>query len=158
MDPREYRVTFTEVAVTAAVDLFEIRPADDKPIAIYGFFLGQSTEFGDAAAELLPYRVIRGFTTSGTGGATPTPTPASKNSGEAAGFGADTNNTTVATTGTTVDLHADTFHVATGEKLWLPEGAEWDCSQADTSIVIRLASAPVDSIDFSGTLYVREFG
>lgn len=158
MSGRCYTVTFTEVAVTAAVDLFEIRPADDKPCQIYGLFLGQSTEFGDAASELLPYRVIRGFTTSGTGGGTPTPQPLWAAAGAAAGFGADTNNTTVATTGTTTDLHSDSFHLATGEKLWLPEGGEWGVSQVETSIVIRLASAPVDSIDLSGTLYVRELG
>jgi hypothetical protein len=157
MAARIYTVSYTAVAVTAAVDVFEIRPADDKPIEIIGLFMGQSSDVGDAADEMLAYRVIRGFTTSGSGGATPTPTPVDR-SGAAAGFSAETNNTTVATTGTTADLHADTFNIRAGEKLWLPEGCWWEASQADTSIVVRLAAAPADSLTMSGTVYVREQG
>ncbi len=157
MSARVYTVSFTEVAVTAAVDLFEITPADDKPCEILGLFISQSSEFGDAASELLPYRVIRGHTTGGSGGAAPTPRPIDR-SGPAAGFAAETNNTTAASAGTGVDLHCSAFNVAVGEALWLPEGCLWEVSQGDTTLVVRLASAPVDSIDLSGTLYVREAG
>lgn len=154
---RIYTVAFSAVAVTAAVDLFEIRPASNKPVEIMGLFIGQSSDVGDAAAELLAYTVIRGFTTTGSGGATPTPTPLNQ-SDSAAGFSAETCNTTVATTGTTAVLHADTFHVAAGEKLWLPEGCEWELSAAATSLVVRLAAAPADSLTMSATLYCREQG
>lgn len=154
---RIYTVTFSAVAVTAAVDLFEIRPATNKPCEVMGLFLGQTSDVGDAAAEILGYTVIRGFTTSGSGGATPTPAPLNR-SDSAAGFSAETCNTTVATTGTTATLHADTFHIASGEKLWLPEGCEWELSAADTSLVVRLAAAPADSLTMSGTLFVREQG
>jgi hypothetical protein len=154
---RIYTVNFSAVAVTVAVDLFEIRPVSNKPVEVLGLFIGQSSDVGDAAAEILPYTVIRGFTTSGSGGATPTPAPLNR-SDSAAGFSAETCNTTAATTGTTVTLHADTFHIAAGEKLWLPEGCEWEASAADTSLVVRLAAAPADSLTMSGTLYVREQG
>lgn len=154
---RIYTVSFSAVAVTVAVDLFEITPADDKPVEIVGFFCGQSSDFGDAQAEILPYTAIRGFTTPGSGGTTTTPRPLNR-SDSAAGFTAKTCNTTAATTGTTHQLHADTFHVASGEKLWLPEGCEWEASQLDTTMVIRLAAAPADSLTMSGTLYVREQG
>lgn len=157
MAARVYTVSFTEIAVTAAVDVFEITPADDKPIEIIGLFLSQSSDFGDAQAEVIPYRVIRGHTTSGSGGAAPTPRPLDR-TGPAAGFTAETNNTTAASSGTTHDLHCAAFNLAVGENLWLPEGCEWEASQADTTLVVRLASAPVDSIDLSGTLYVREQG
>lgn len=152
-----YTVSFTKIAVTVAVDAWELTPADDKPISVYGLFLGQSSDFGDAAAEILPYRVIRGHTVAGSGGATTTPRPLDR-SGATAGFTCKTNNTTAANTGTAADLHADSFHVASGEKLWLPEGSEWEASQADTTLIIRLATAPADSLDMSGTLYVREWG
>ena len=154
---RIYTVTFAATAVTAQVDLFEVRPADDKPLEVIGLFLGQSSDAGDAQAELLAYSVIRGFTASGSGGSTPTPAPLNR-SDTAAGFSAETLNTTLANTGTTVTLWADTFYVQAGEKLWLPEGAEWEASQADTSIVVRLAAAPGDSLTMSGTLVVREQG
>lgn len=157
MAARIYTVAFSAVAVTVAVDVFEIRPADDKPVEIIGLFIGQSSDVGDAADEMLGYSVIRGFTTSGSGGATPTPTPVDR-SGAAAGFSAETNNTTAATTGTTTTMHADTFNIRAGEKLWVPEGCWWEASQADTSIIVRLAAAPADSLTMSGTLYVREQG
>lgn len=154
---RIYTVSFTAVASPAAIfDVFEVRPADDKPLEIMGLFMGQSSDVGDANAENLAIRVIRGFTTSGSGGATPTPAPLNR-SDTAAGFSAETMNTTVATTGTTADLHTDVFNTQAGYMLWLPEGCEWELSQADTSLVVRL-SAPADAVTMSGTLYVREQG
>lgn len=157
MAARVYTVSFTEIAVTVAVDVFEITPADDKPIEVLGLFISQSSDFGDAAAEIIPYRVIRGHTTSGSGGTATTPRPLDR-SGAAAGFAAETNNTTAASVGSTVDLHAAAFNVAVGEALWLPDECLWEATQADTTLVVRLASAPADSIDLSGTLYVREAG
>ncbi len=157
MADRVYTVSFTEVAVTAAVDIFELAPGDDKPLEVLGLFIYQSSDFGDAQAEILPYRVIRGHATTGTGGASPTPRPLQRGD-SAAGFTADTNNTTGATAGTAVDLHCGAFNLAVGENLWLPEGCEWGVSQADGLLVVRLASAPADSIDLSGTMYVREQG
>lgn len=154
---RMYTVSFTGVAVTAAVDLWEITPADDKPIEIVGMFLGQSSDFGDAQAEQIGFRVIRGHTTSGSGGTATTARPMNR-SGAAAGMAAETCNTTAASAGTTVDLHADVINMAAGYMLWLPEGCEWEASQADTTIVIRLIAAPADSLTLSGTLYIREQG
>lgn len=154
---RVYTVSFTAVAVTVAVDLFEITPADDKPIEVLGLFLGQSSDVGDAASESLPYRVIRGHTTSGSGGTATTPRPLNR-SGVAAGFAAETCNTTAASVGSTVDLHAGVWNTQAGEYVWLPESCEWEASQGDTTLVIRLGAAPADSITVSGTLYVREQG
>lgn len=154
---RLYTVSFTAIAVTAAVDIFELTPADDKPIEILGFFWGQSSDVGDAAAEQIGYRVVRGHTTPGSGGAPTTPRPLNR-SGAAAGFTCKTNNTTAASAGTTNDLHSDVINVQAGEKLWLPEGCEWEASQGDTTILVRLAAAPADSLTTHGTLYVREQG
>ena len=157
MASRVYTVEFEGTAVTAAVDSFELTPADDKPVEIIGLFLSQSSDVGDAAEEIIRYRVIRGHTTSGTGGAAPTPRPVDR-SGAAAGFAAETNNTTAASTGTTNNLHSDAFNIRVGEKLWIPEGCWWEASQGDTTILIRLMAAPADSLTMSGTLYVREQG
>jgi hypothetical protein len=153
---RLYTVSFSKVATTVAADLFEITPADDKSIEIIGLFIANNSDFGDAQAENIPYKVIRGNTTSGSGGTAPTPRPLDRN-GPAAGFTAEVNNTTAASAGSPLDLHASAFNVAVGEALWLPEGCGWQASQADTLIVVRLASAPADSIELSGTLYVKEF-
>lgn len=157
MASRIYTVVFQAVAVTAAQDFFEITPADDKPVELIGLFIGNSTDFGDAQDELLRYSIIRGHATSGSGGTAPTPRPVDR-SGAAAGFTAEVNNTTIASTGTPITTHADTFNVRAGEKLWFPEGTWTECSQTDTTVVVRLHSTPADSITLDGTLYVREQG
>lgn len=154
---RVYTVEFEGVATTVATDLFELQPADDKPVSIFGLFVSQSSDLGDAAEEILRYRVIRGHTSSGAGGTAPTPRPVNR-SDAAAGFSAEVNNTGAASGGSTVNLHSDAFNIRTGLQLWLPEGAEWSASQADTTLVVRLMAAPADSLTMSGTLYVEEGG
>lgn len=152
---RLYTVEFEAQAVTVAVDLFEIRPADDKPVAIHAMFLSQSTELGDAAEEILRYRVVRGNTTTGTGGAAPTPIPVNP-SDAAAAFGADTLNTTAATSGTAVNVHSGGWNVRIPEILILPPEMRWKSYEAAGFICVRLMAAPADSITMSGTLYVEE--
>lgn len=154
---RIYTVEFEAIAVTVAVDFFELQPADDKPVNIFGLFLSQSSDTGDAAEELLRYQIIRGHTASGAGGSSATPRSVNR-SDSSAGFTAETNNTGAASGGTTHNLHSDAFNVRTGLQLWLPEGAEWGASQADTTLVVRLKAAPADSLTMSGTLYVEEGG
>jgi hypothetical protein len=151
---RQYSVIFSAVAVTAAQDLFEITPADDKPVRLRGLFVGQTSDAGDANDELLQVQIIRGYTTSGSGGSAPTPAPLSSID-TAAGFTAEVNNTTVANTGTAVTLHADTFNVRAGYQLWFPPENCPMASQANTTIVVRI-TAPADSLTMSGTLYVEE--
>lgn len=157
MNPRYYTVAFEGVAVTAAQDFFEFTPADDKPIAICGLFIGQTSDFGDAQDEILRYQIIRGFTTSGSGGGTATPRPLNR-SDASAGFTCEINNSTQANTGTTHMLHTNSFNVRVGENLWLPAGMWWSASQADTTLVVRLATAPADSLTMSGLAYVAEWG
>ncbi len=146
------------MSVSAAQDAFELTPADDKPIELVGITFDQTgvSDVGDAAEELLRWSIIRGFTTSGSGGSAPTPTPVKK-SDAAAGFTAEVNNTTLANTGTTTTIHESAFNVRAGERYFWPEGCEPEASQGNTTIVVRFA-APADAITLSGTLYVREKG
>lgn len=154
MNGRVYAVTFSAVAVTAAQDLFEITPADDKPIEIVGIELGQSSDAGDAMDELLQISIIRGHATSGSGGSAPTPAPIGLND-TAAGFTAEVNNTTIASTGTTVTLQTTCWNVRAGYIQWFPEGCRPTAAQGNTTIVVR-QTVPADSLTMSGTLYVRE--
>lgn len=151
---RMYTVAFSAVTVSAAEDLFEITPADDKPVKLRGLFIGQSSDAGDAQDEMLQVSIIRGHTTSGSGGSTPTPRPLSSID-VAAGFAAEANNTTIASAGTTHTLHTDTFNVRAGYQLWFPPECCPMASQADVTIVVRV-TAPADSLTMSGTLYVEE--
>ncbi len=154
MQGRVYSVTFSAVAVSAAQDLFEITPADDKPVEIVGIELGQSSDAGDAMDELLQISIIRGHATSGSGGSAPTPAPMGT-ADAAAGFTAEVNNTTIASTGTAVTLHTGCWNVRAGYINWFPEGMRPTASQGNTTIVVR-QTAPADAITMSGTLYVRE--
>lgn len=159
MTGRMYTISFSAVSLSAAQDLFEISPADDKPVEICGLFLSQTGvgDIGDAAEELLKLAIIRGHSTGGSGGSAATPAPV-KATAASVGFAAEVNNTTIASAGTGVTVHEDAWNVRAGYQFWWPEGAEPGASQANTTIVVRMASAPADAITVSGTLYVRELG
>ena len=156
---RVYTVSFAGISLAAIQDLFELTPADDKPIEIIGIELAQTgvADVGDAQEEFLRLEIIRGFTTSGSGGSAPTPSPI-KRSAAAAGFAAEVNNTTVATTGTGVVLFETAWNVRAGYLNWFPEGCEPEASQANTTMVVRMTAAPNDAVTVSGTLWVREGG
>lgn len=153
---RMYVVTFEGVAVTAAVDFFELSPADDKPILIHGLYLSQSSDVGDTAEEMLRVAIIRGHTTSGSGGSSATPAPLPSSAGVAAGAAAETNNTTIASAGTGVTLHAETFNIRAGWQFIPTPEARPGASQANTTIVVRLMAAPADSLTMSGALVFEE--
>jgi hypothetical protein len=156
MAGRVYTVEFEGTAVTAQVDFFEIDAAAEKPVEVIGLVLSQSSDVADAAEEILRFRVIRGHTTGGSGGSAPTPRPVNPTDA-AAGFAAETLNTTIASAGTGVNLHSDSFNIRAGYQLWLPPGCEWVTS-GTSLLVVRLMAAPADSLTMSGTLYVRELG
>ncbi len=152
---RVYSVNFENVTVTAAQDFFEISPADDKPVKILGLFLCQSSDVGDAAEEMLRVQILRGHSTVGSGGSAQTPVPVDPND-PAAGFAAKVNNTTIASAGTAVILHSDSFNIRAGIQLfWTPETAPL-ANQGNTTIVVRLLAKPADSLTMGGTLYVEE--
>lgn len=154
MSGRVYAVPFAAVAITAAQDLVEISPADDKPVELIGWHIGQTSDAGDAQDELLQITVIRGHTTSGSGGSSVTPAPL--NPGDAAAsFTAEINNTTIASSGTAVTLFASAWNVRAGSDVWLPEEVRPRASQANTTLVVRM-SAPADSITANGVFWVRE--
>lgn len=152
-----YTVSFFEQTIAAAsgdYDLFELVPADDRPIELVGLFLGQKSEVGDAQDEMLSYQFIRGNATSGNGTST-TPRPLDPRDG-AAGFTAETVGSTPGSTGTPITVHSDTFNVRAGLQLWLPEFARPKVDQADVALYIRLPTAVADDLTLSGTAYVRE--
>lgn len=152
---RMYAVTFENVAVTAQVDFFEIAPASNKPCIVHACYISQSSDVGDAAEEMLRVKIIRGHATSGAGGAAATPSPL--NPGDsAAGFTAETNNTTIASTGTTVDLHAEAFNIRSGWVYMPTPETRPIVTQGQTTLVVRLMAAPADSLSMSGTLVVEE--
>lgn len=155
---RIYSVIFENVSVAASQDLFEITPADDKPVTLLGMMLdnvGGTADAGDAQEEMLRLLIRRGHTVSGSGGSAPTPAPIRANTA-AAGFTAEVNNTTIANTGTTTDPMAFGWNVRVPLREFWPEELCPSATQGNTTIVVRLLSTPADAILMSGTLFVAE--
>lgn len=152
-----YTVVFDQQTIAAAsgdYDLFELVPADDRPIEIVAVSLGNKSEIGDAQDEMLAISIVRGNTTSSNGTST-TPQPLDPRDG-AAGFTAETVGSTIATAGTSVSLVVDTFNVRSGWPLVLPELMRPKVDQANTAMYVRMTTAAADDLTLSGTLWVRE--
>lgn len=141
------------------IDVFEIIPADERPVAIYGWDIhnvGGTADAGDAEEEFLRFRCIRGHTTPGTGGVAATPRGLAA-PGATAGFGADTNNIGIATAGTVHNLMSPGWNVRVPFEKWFVEEAWQWVTQAESSWVLRLmAAVAADDLVVSGTLFCLE--
>ena len=157
---RGYMCTYGPTALTAAADIFELTPADDKPLSIVGCTIGQTTEFGDAQEEELEIKVMRGGTamTSGSGGTTAANGVSVDATGAASGFTFEAGNTTLATFTSGVTLLEDSMNVRVGWQWWPPPEMWVSVSQGNGGLVVRMNSTPADSITFVASLYVLEEG
>lgn len=159
---RLYTVVFANVAVTAVQDLFYINPAANKPVEIHSVSLsnvGIAADAGDAQEAFDRLEIIRvpATVTVGSGGTAPTPTPLLPNDA-AASFTARVNDTTPATTsGTLLTVDAGGWNERSWGLAWLPPdpGYKLRCANGQ-ALVVRLNSAPPDSIALSGTIVVEE--
>lgn len=153
---RDYLLQVQAIAQTAAQDLYEVLPADDKVTKFIGMELGQTTEFGDAQEEEYSLAIRRGNSTSGSGGTTPTVRSADKHDASG-GFSAEANNTTKATTaGATFWNGAWNLRISPAI-WWWPDNYGISAEQGDTTACVELIAAPADSVTVNQTLYVREW-
>lgn len=162
---RVYTVTAENQTVANAggdVDLVEVSPADDKPCWFLGFTVdnaGGSSDAGDAQEEFYRAAIIRGHTSSGSGGSSATPVPLDPID-TAAGFSAEINNTTIASSGSTTTPWAGGIgNRLPGERFFGTPDNLWMCpkvSQANTTMVLRLLSTVADDITMNWTLWVCE--
>lgn len=152
-----YAATFAAIAVTAAQDVFEITAPSTSRLVIREIRLGQYSDPGDAQAEMLSIQIIRGYTTTGSGGATITPTNLAPESGAlAASSTVKRNNTTVAQDGTGVVLLSDAFNVMGGFRYY-PVPDERIQVGVSQRLVVRI-TAPADSLTMNGTIVFEEVG
>ena len=114
-----YSGQFSAVAVTALQDVFELVAPTDSVIVLHSVRLGQSSDAGDAQAEMLPVEIVvgRGTVTSGSGGTTPAK-EALEGGFAASGATLEANNTTrmVVGSGTLHTIIREAFNVQVG---WL---------------------------------------
>jgi hypothetical protein len=153
---RVYRSYFSKVAVTAAQDLFEIVSPADSTVALLGWGIGQSSDLGDAAEEILNIAVKSGQTVSGSGGSSPTVNPNSL--GDAAfGGTVEANNTTKANTGTIATHDVREVNIRTGlDVYYIPEDIKLLSPSA--RLTLELIDAPADSLTMSGYIIFAEIG
>lgn len=147
------------VAVTAIQDLWEILSPSDAIIVIHSFSVGQNSDVGDSAEEILNLIGTRGVgsVTSGSGGSTPAKSPIQDGS-VASGATVEANNTTqmVVGSGTLENLFSLNWNIRVPfEKIWTPE--ERPIISPANRIAIEL-SAPADSITFQSTITWEEVG
>lgn len=150
---RVYSASFEEVAVTAAQDLFEVVAPADASVVIHSIVITQSSDAGDAQAEMLPILIHRG-TATGSGGSSPTPSPLQL--GDAAfGGTCEANNTSQSVEGTF--LHAEAFNVQIGF-YYLPPPEDRPVISPSALFIVELQAAPDDSLTMNGTIVFEEVG
>lgn len=157
---RIYTVSYsgTYTAAGTDTDLLEITPADDKPVKLLGFSLGQTTEVGDTAEEGVRVTVIRlpATFTSGSGGSAGT-VNALDSADAAAGLTTEVNNTTVATTsGTAVNLVELGWNERnTPYEFWFPPRCEPVVKGAE-GMVVRAQTTLADDMSIACTFWLEE--
>jgi len=151
MSGRIYSVSFTDVAVTAAQDLFQIE-AVTVPVTLLGCYISQNSDVADAAAENLTIRIRKVTDALTNVSAEVKLDPRSA----AALADLNVNDTTPLTTGAET-VHVECWNIAL-PWIWLPPPKlEIKISPSDAATV-NLVSAPADSLTMSGTLYWEEQG
>lgn len=162
---RFYRVPYTGTlaAATGDSDLLSIQPADDKPVKIVGWMMGQSTEVGDAAEEnlRLTLRHMTATVTIGSGGSAVTPVANRPGTGDVVAASCTTrcNDTTVATTaGVSVIMEELAWNVRSSPwERWIPEELRPCASQGEV-LIVRMESTPIDDITGELTFMIEELG
>ena len=148
--------SFSAVAVSAAVDVFEIAAASGKPFILHEITLAQSSDYGDAAAEGLSILIKRGIGyTSGSGGSTATAAKHATNDA-AVGPTAETNNTTQASAGggSLTTIRAEAFNVQAGYQ-YLPTPEQRMVFLPAEALVVSI-TAPADAVTLSGVCVIEE--
>lgn len=141
-------------AVTVAVDVWEILVPAGKTVYIHEILLTQTTEEGDAQAEMLGVLIKRGVgATSGSGGSTQAGVP-HMSTGTGAPT-AETLNTTQASagSGSLTTIRADGFNVQGGYQ-YLPPPEQRLTFIAAEMLVVSI-EAPADSTNICGTLVIE---
>lgn len=153
---RIYTAQFTDVAVTAIQDLFEIVAPADAIVVIHEVHFGQRSDVGDAAEEILSIQLTSGHSTSGSGGSSVTPVP--REFGDAAfGGTCEANNTTQASTGTIVTHYSWHWNIrGPFDRIWTPETRP--VLSPSMRACFELPVAPADSITMSGSVTFEEIG
>lgn len=158
---RMYTVPYTGTLTNSGgdADLFELTPGDDKPIRLRGLVLGQTSEVADAAEEGIRLTIYHlGATVTSGNGSSVTPVPLDPTD-TAAGFSAEANGATVATssgTSTIVEESAWNIRLSPLERWW-PDPLFAPMARQGAAICVRCQTTVADDVTIAITAYVEEF-
>ncbi len=148
---RVYTAVFEEVAVSVAQDLFELVAPATGVVVVHSVTISQSSDAGDAQAEMKNILIHRG-TATGSGGTTVTPSP--HNVGSAAFGGVcEANNTTQSAEGTF--LWSEGFNVQIGF-FYMPPPEDRIVIPPSGLFIVELQVAPDDALTMSGNIVFEE--
>lgn len=147
---RSFTVSVEGVAVSAVQDLIALVAPSTGSVAITGLEITSRTTTGAFAG-----RIISGYTTSGSGG--PSVTPSQNDFGDTTAFGgtARRNDTTRATGGTALVHRAFEFQAQAGY-IWMPPEAGYIWLRASRRLVVTLDVVPTATL--SATLSFVSYG
>lgn len=152
MRGRIYTVSFVSVAISAVQDLFEIRPAAEKPVILRKVVITPDSDETNKQL-LVTIRRLPATVTSGSGGSSPT-IVALNSHDAAAGFTAEANNTSRATTsGTALHINPESFPSQGGFE-YSPDEVERPVFYNGEALVIGLEENPAAT--YSGYCTVEE--
>jgi len=146
-----YSAPFDALAVTTATDLFHVTVTDT--IVIHSLVLGNTTDLGDAAEEVLCIGVFRAVT-GGSGGTALTEASYVRGDDPAVTAAVLANNSSISTGGTRIGLIPWNIRIPL-EKIWTPE-TRIRIDSGEDPLAFRLMAAPTDSVTMCGELLWEE--
>lgn len=157
VSPIIHAANFEAQAITTATDLFEMTPAADRPVVIYGINLCQTTDLGDANEEVIRIGLYRDVTAGSTGTAATEYVYTNVAAGVTPTMAVVTLRGTASTGGTLIDVIGWNLRIPL-EWRPIPEMRPKFSNIAAEGPVssFRLISAPADSITASGVLFWSE--
>ena len=161
-----FTASFSAITLTNAggtQDLFELVPDATTRIRILELELNQYSDFADAQAEIVALLIMRGHTTTGSGGSAVTPVNVSPY-GRASVTTVARNNTTLASAGSPETLLASGWHLQAGFIWRPPEDFQREpfrrqyVVKPSQRLVIRLNSTLADDVTANATVTFEEIG
>jgi len=147
---RMYTVSFEDVAVSAAQDLWQIE-AVTVPAIIHQISVSQSSDFGDAAAENLIIKMRRV-----TDALTNVTAEQQLDTGDNAALAdLNVNDTTQFVTGVAT-IWAEAWNIAL-PFIWMPPPEQRIVVKVDDVVVVTI-EAPADALTMHGTMVFEEVG
>jgi hypothetical protein len=158
---RRYSLPYTGTLTNSGgdADLWEITPADDKQVWLKRIFISQTSEVADAAEEILRVTVQYFPATVTTGNGTAVTIAPLDPLTTAAGFAAEANGSTVATTsGTGVILYQFAWNIRMSptEIVFGPDLEDMPTARHGGALIVRCESTAADDITIAIVAEVLE--